>query len=134
VRYKVSHTYKTTGKILLLCTLIFAFLDSNQEGKRFCTERYQAFPDFNRLLIPSWMEFRLVRVVPKYLNFFTLSKDLLSIFMLWFCPAFWFRDMTMYLVFSAVTSRPISLLTITNYSAFFCILRMLPPNILTLSV
>jgi hypothetical protein len=35
------------------------------------------------------MEFRFVRVVPKYLNCSTLSNDLLSIFMLWFCPAFW---------------------------------------------
>jgi hypothetical protein len=59
------------------------------------------------------MEFRSFRVVPKYLNSSTLSKDLLSIFMLWLCPAFWFRDMTMYLVFSAFTSRPISLLAIT---------------------
>jgi hypothetical protein len=65
------------------------------------------------------MEFRFVRVVPKYLNCSTLSKDLLSNFMLWFCPAFWSQDMTMYLVFSAFTSRPISLLATTKASGHY---------------
>jgi hypothetical protein len=36
---QVSHPYKTTGKIIVLCTLVFVFLDSNLEDKRFCTER-----------------------------------------------------------------------------------------------
>jgi hypothetical protein len=30
--------YKTTDKIIVLCILIFRFLDSNLEHKRFCTE------------------------------------------------------------------------------------------------
>jgi hypothetical protein len=34
----VSHPYKTTGKIIVLCSLIFKFLDSKLEDKRFCTE------------------------------------------------------------------------------------------------
>jgi hypothetical protein len=38
VRDQVSHPYKTTVKIILLCTLIFVFLDSNLEDKRVCTE------------------------------------------------------------------------------------------------
>jgi hypothetical protein len=42
------------------------------------------------------------------LNCSTLSKDLLSIFILWFCLAFVPWDMFMYLVFSAFTSRPVS--------------------------
>jgi hypothetical protein len=33
-----SHPYKTTGKIWVLCTLIFKFLDNKLEDKRFCTE------------------------------------------------------------------------------------------------
>jgi hypothetical protein len=35
---QVSHPYKTTGKIIVPCILIFKFLDSKLEDKRFCTE------------------------------------------------------------------------------------------------
>jgi hypothetical protein len=35
VRDKVSNTYKTTDKIMVLCILIFKFLEMRQEEKRF---------------------------------------------------------------------------------------------------
>jgi hypothetical protein len=38
VRDQVPYPYKTTGKITVLYTPIFVFLDSNLEDKRFCTE------------------------------------------------------------------------------------------------
>jgi hypothetical protein len=41
----------------------------------------------------------IVKFVPKYLNSSTLSQELLSIFILWLRPAFWSRDMTMYLMY-----------------------------------
>ena len=50
---QVSHPYRTTGKIIFLYILIVLFLNSELEDKIFCTIRYQAFPDFNLLLISS---------------------------------------------------------------------------------
>ena len=35
---QVSHPYKTTGNIIILCILMFAFMDIKLENKRFCTE------------------------------------------------------------------------------------------------
>jgi hypothetical protein len=65
------------------------------------------------------MELWFVKAVRKHLNSSTLSKELLSFFILRFCPAFCSPDMAMYLVLSAFTSRPISLLANTNAVAFF---------------
>ena len=49
-----------------------------------------------------------VKVVPKYFNCSILSEELLSIFILWLCPAFWSWDMTMSLVLSTFTASPSS--------------------------
>jgi hypothetical protein len=38
VRDQVSHPYRPTGKIIDLYIVIFAFLDSRREDKRFWTE------------------------------------------------------------------------------------------------
>jgi len=100
---QVSHPYKTTGKIRLLCFLIFTFVDSKLESKRFCTEWQQAYPDFNLLLISSWTEFWFIRS-----RIFEMSRffRLLSVFMLWHRPTSWHRDMTMHLVLAAFISSP----------------------------
>ena len=57
VSNKISHPYKTTDKIMLLYILIFKFLDSKLEDKRFCTEWWQAYHYFSVFLISSWIEF-----------------------------------------------------------------------------
>jgi hypothetical protein len=62
-------------------------------------------------------------VVPKYLNCSTVSNDSLPICMYPFYPAFWSRDMTIYLVFSAFTSKPISLLAINKASVLKMVWR-----------
>jgi len=72
---QVSHPYKTIGKIIVLYILIFKILDSRLEDKRFCTEWYQAFPDFNLLLISSWILFWFFTVVSKYLNSSTVPHS-----------------------------------------------------------
>jgi hypothetical protein len=38
IRDQVSHPYRTTDKITVLCILMFTFLDSRREQKRFLTE------------------------------------------------------------------------------------------------
>jgi len=78
VSNQVSHPCKTTGKI----SSVYLNLP---EGKRFCMKWQQAFPYFSLLLISTWKEFSFLRVVPKYLNCSTLSKDLLSICMYKYC-------------------------------------------------
>jgi hypothetical protein len=58
VRDQVSHPYRSTDSIIVLCIPI--------------------------CLISSWIKFWFVTVVLKYLNCATFSKDLLAIFMSWF--------------------------------------------------
>ena len=61
---QVPHPYKTTGKITVLYILNFIFLYSKPEHKIFCTEWQQALPDFNLLLISSWVQFLFAQSVP----------------------------------------------------------------------
>jgi hypothetical protein len=44
------------------------------------------------LLISSWMEFWYVIIIPKYLDFATIWKYFLALFILLFYPAFWRQD------------------------------------------
>jgi len=84
VRDQVHTHTKQQANLKVLYTLIFTFLDSKLENKRFCTERQEVFPTLNLLLISSRIEFWFVMVVIKYFNSSTLSKNTLPIVMLWF--------------------------------------------------
>jgi hypothetical protein len=53
VNDQVSHPYKTTGNIIVLCIFNLICLDSKLEYKTFWTEWQQAFPGFSMLLISS---------------------------------------------------------------------------------
>jgi hypothetical protein len=53
VRDQVLHAYRNIGKIIVLYILIFIFLDSGQEDKKFRTEWLRAFLEFNLLFIYS---------------------------------------------------------------------------------
>jgi hypothetical protein len=50
-----ANPYRTTFNIIVQCILICMFLDCRQENKRFWTEQYQAIPEFNLLLLSSWI-------------------------------------------------------------------------------
>jgi hypothetical protein len=104
---------------------------SNPE-KILCTEQYQAFRDFNLLLIYSLMQLWFVWVFRKYLIFATHSNDPLPIFVPCLCPEFCSRDMSMYLVFYAFTSRSILLLA-TNTASMFLTACMFSLNKLSWS-
>jgi hypothetical protein len=94
VRDQVLHPYRTTGKIIVL-VLILTFR-WQMRRQSFWTEWQQALPEFTLLLISSWIKFWFVTVVPKYLNYATLSNHLLTIFMSWFCSAVWWQDSNMH--------------------------------------
>jgi hypothetical protein len=64
----LGEEYRTTGKITVSYILTLMLLDSRREDKRFWTERQQAMPEFNLLLIFPWIRFWFVIDVPKYLN------------------------------------------------------------------
>jgi hypothetical protein len=65
MRGQISHLYKTIGKVIVLYILIFVFLIS--------------IPWFHSALNFFMSGISFVRVAPKYLNCFTLSKDLLPV-------------------------------------------------------
>ena len=55
VSNQVSNPYKKNRQIIVLYILVFKFLDSKLEYKRFCTQPQQAFLYFNLFLFSSWI-------------------------------------------------------------------------------
>jgi hypothetical protein len=71
---------------MVLYILIYTFLDSGREGRRFWAERNQTLREFTLLLISCSIKCSFVAVIPKYLNCATTSKGLFAFRI--FCPAF----------------------------------------------
>lgn len=72
IRNHVSRPYKTIDKIIVLFILIFIFLGLKLEGKRFCTDWWQAFPDFNLFEIYSWMKIYIYLFIYKQTSIRTI--------------------------------------------------------------
>jgi hypothetical protein len=64
MRDQLSHSHKTTGKIVMQI-LIFKLSERRRKDKRLCTEWQQEFPEFNLVLHSSWTRFKFVTVLPK---------------------------------------------------------------------
>ena len=76
-RFTPIHNNKKNYILKLYFNLLL--LNSELNYKIFHTKCKQAFPEFNLVLISSWMQFWFVTAIPKYFNFATLPKDLLLI-------------------------------------------------------
>ena len=81
--------------------------------------------------VPNSLQNSIVifKVVLKYLNSSTVSKELFSILILWLRPEFWSRDMILYWVLSTFTARTISILAPTKASVFFSAVCTLSPTL-----
>jgi len=77
------------------------------------------------------MQIWFVTVIPKHLNFATFSKDLLAISKLLFCPAVWWQDITIYLVFSVHTLDQPSFQPVTELLCFYLWCSCFFPSIVT---
>ena len=99
VSFQVSHPYKRKRKIIVLYSLIFIyFWIANWKTKD------SAPNDDKHFLLQFALNFFLNRILICYgcsqiFELFSISMELLLIFILWLHPAFLFRDMTMYIYF-----------------------------------
>jgi hypothetical protein len=80
----------------------------------------------------SWIKSWSVTVAPLKIWTYHIFKESIII-VLWFCPAFWWRETNTYLVFSVFTSIPSSLLAPIRDSVFYFMVSMLSPRRFTLS-
>jgi hypothetical protein len=127
VRNQVTHPHKTFGKIRVLYTVIFMFLDSRWEDKNGSglngNKHYQNSISSQ---FPSESNFDMLLLFPNTGNVSYFQK----ICLLSLCN---YSDSNIYIVFSAFTSRPSSLLASIKVYVFFSMVSMSSPSRYTLS-
>ena len=69
VAKQAPHQNKTTGKIILLYSLTFTIWTANWKAKDSGPNGSQHSPQFNLLLISSWVQFELLRLFPNIWTF-----------------------------------------------------------------
>jgi hypothetical protein len=125
----VSNTkFHTHKKSTLLDIPIFTFLDSKREDKKVLDWMVTNIAWIQSLLNLFPVQIWSVTGSPKYFKISALSKDLLALFMLRFCPAFWWRENNIYLVFHAFVCSLTSVLASIKVSVFFLMVSMLSPS------
>jgi hypothetical protein len=63
-----------------LYILIFTFFDSRREDRRFCTELWQALPEFSLFLIFSWIKFFICYCRPQIFELWHIFKQFVCYF------------------------------------------------------
>jgi len=113
----ISHPYKTTGKIIIMCTLIFIFLNSKMEDKN--SAPYNSKHSLTSVLHEWNFDFLgffpNIWIVPNFKRFIMcLYVEILSSILI-------SSNDHVYWNFSAFISRKISLVATTKASVFFFI-------------
>ena len=126
---QVSHPYKTKGKIIVSYYLEL-YIFGQQTGRQKILHQIIASIPWLQSALNFFVKRILIRKgCSQIIEVFHPFKWFITyIYMLWFCTACWFRDMTIYLVFLSFSSRPTSLLTNTEAPVFSFTVRILAPT------
>jgi hypothetical protein len=116
LRDQVSHPYRTTGKIIALYISKFYVFQQQMRRLRVLNWMVASITEFSLFIIYFSIKFRLSTLINIWTVLHFQSICLLS---LWFCPAFWWWDINIHLVFSVFTFRWTSLLaSVKSFSVF----------------
>ena len=113
---RVYHISTPWSRMKLFCSRPYYFFKINfytvlpsmiflaNEKQNIMTQIIVSFLILNLLLIYLCMQFWFVTTFSKNVNSLFFSKDLLPVFVLWFCPEFCWQEINLYLGFWIITS------------------------------